>query len=94
MSLNADGLSLLEFCRRYKLPYSRIWYRMAVKGMNLAEAIKHFRETENRPKHCKNFYKGISARQYCKKHNLNYEAITMYCSRKGTTVEEYLNERL
>lgn len=94
MSLNADGLSLLEFCRRYKLPYSRIWYRMAVKGMNLAEAIKHFRETENHPKRCKNFYKGISARQYCIEHNLNYEAIMLRCSRKGTTVEEYLNERL
>lgn len=94
MSMDANGLSLTKFCEKYNLPYMRIWYRMSVKNMNLAEAIKDYRQSENKPHNCKYYFKGMTARQYCKKNNLNYDAIIMYCSRKGIDVKDYLNERL
>lgn len=94
MSMNAEGLSLVKFCEKYKLPYMRIWYRMSVKGMNLAEAIKHFRETENKPPHCKNYINGISARQYCKNNNISYRALVGKCFRRGCTLEEYIKKTM
>lgn len=94
MSMDANGLSLTKFCEKYNLPYARIWYRMSVKGMNLAEAIKHFRETEDKPAHCKNYVNGMSARQYCIKNNLKYEQLMTKCHKKKCTIEDYLKKTM
>lgn len=94
MSMDANGLSLTKFCEKYNLPYMRIWYRMSVKGMNLVEAIKHFRETENKPAYCKNYVDGMSARQYCIKHNLSYHNLMTKCYRKKYTLEDYLKKTM
>lgn len=90
MTIDVFGTSLVKFCKEKDLPYAKIWYRVTVKGMNIAEAINDVERSTGKPRYCRHWINGMTLRQYCLQNNINYVAMIAKMGRTRRTAEQLL----
>lgn len=87
-------MSLSKYCKLNKIPYECIWRRITLEKMTPEKAIEDYKRSVAQPKYCKFYYKGMTLRKYCAKHNLKYQQIIDYRRFYDLDLEEVVKKFL